>query len=58
MTRAFRSLSGADGGNGQRIDHENKPEGFMSCRAMPEHRLGAIAEAGRGLSQSFSAPDL
>ena len=46
MTRDSRPLGGA-GENGERVDHENEPTGFMSCRAKPEDRLGAIAEAGR-----------
>ena len=47
MRRDFPSLVGAGGENGERVDHENEPAGFMSCRAMPGDRLGAIAEAGR-----------
>src|SRR3954451_4806524 len=42
-----RSLGGGGGENAERTDHENKPAGFMSCRAKPGDRLGAIAEAGR-----------
>jgi hypothetical protein len=47
MTRDSRSLGAGGGENGERVDHENEPAGFMNCRAMPGDRLGAIAEAGR-----------
>src|SRR3954447_3835653 len=47
MTRDCRSLGGTGGENGERTDHENEPAAFMSCRAKPGDRLGAIAEAGR-----------
>src|SRR4051794_16131101 len=47
MTRDSRSLGAGGGENGERVDHENEPAGFMNCRAMPGDRLGAIAEVDR-----------
>ena len=47
MTRDFPVPGGAGGENGSVLTMRTKPAGFMSCRAMPGDRLGAIAEAGR-----------